>query len=101
MDPARVASIRKSLESKPTEELRRAFDNANAGTSAEEREALRQLLGERQLQGARPTLALATALLLGRGPRPWPGGRAPPGGPSPWPAWAWRFWGFCPGTCPT
>jgi hypothetical protein len=64
MDQALIASIRKSFESKSTEELRRAFEGEDkADKSPEEIEALRQLLQEREPRSYRVVLAVASAVI--------------------------------------
>jgi len=65
MDPALVASIRKSLEATPTEDLRRAYEGDKAGKSPEELEAMRQLLDERRAKRNKAAVALASAILMG------------------------------------
>jgi hypothetical protein len=66
MDQAQVASIRKGLESRSTEELLQALDAKDGPpTSPEELEAIRQLLGERRSKGNRAPFALASAVLFG------------------------------------
>src|SRR5438552_753010 len=66
MDQTLVASIRKSLEAKSTEELRQLGEGQDqAGRSPEELEAIRQLLHERRSRGTRAMLALASAAVLG------------------------------------
>jgi hypothetical protein len=65
MDQTLVDSIRKSLENKSTEELRRAYDGDKAAKPVEEIEALRQLLEERQTKGNRMLIALASAIIVG------------------------------------
>src|SRR2546421_435178 len=66
MDQTLVASIRKNLESKSTEELRQAYESTDkAARSPEELEAMRQLLDERQRKGNRFVIALTSALLFG------------------------------------
>ena len=67
MDQALVASLRKTLESRPTEELRRAYEQGGDKTarSPEELEAMRQILDERRRKAYRPVLALVSAVLLG------------------------------------
>jgi ferric-dicitrate binding protein FerR (iron transport regulator) len=65
MDQTLVASIRKSLEAKPTEELRQAYQSGDkAGRSPEELEAMRQLLDERRNKSNRVLLALGSAVVV-------------------------------------
>src|ERR1700720_609568 len=66
MDQALVASIRKSLEAKPTAELRQAYESGNKDPrSPEELEAIRQLLDERRAKSTKVAVALASAILMG------------------------------------
>jgi hypothetical protein len=66
MDQALVASIRTSLESKSTEELRQIFESGHkAGKSPEEFEAIRQILDERGTKSYRPMLAVTSAIIMG------------------------------------
>jgi hypothetical protein len=66
MDQARVASLRKELESRSSEELRQVSASGGAAAkSPEELEAIRQLLDERQRQSTRTILALVSALVMG------------------------------------
>ena len=66
MDQTLVASIRKKLEAKPTEELRQAYESRDtAGRSPEELEAIRQLLDERRAKRNKAVVALASAILMG------------------------------------
>ncbi len=66
MDQNLVASIRKSLEGKSTEELRQASEGAGrASKSPEELEAMRQILDERRMKGTRAILAVVSAVVFG------------------------------------
>jgi hypothetical protein len=66
MDQTLVASIRKNLESRSTEELRQAYEGGdNSAKSPEELEAMRQILDERRRKGNRAALALASAAVFG------------------------------------
>ena len=66
MDQSLVASIRKTLEAKPTEELRRSYESVDKATrSLEELEAMRQLLYERRTRSTRTVIALSSAVLIG------------------------------------
>src|SRR5215207_6341572 len=66
MDQTLVASIRKSLGTKSTEELRQAYEGSDtAARSPEELEATRQLLDERRTKSNRGVLPLGSAILLG------------------------------------
>jgi hypothetical protein len=65
MDQTLVDSIRKSLETKSTQELRQAYDGDKGGKSAEEVEAMRQVLEERRTKSNRFVIALASACIFG------------------------------------
>jgi small-conductance mechanosensitive channel len=66
MDQTLVASIRKDLDAKSTEELRQAYASGNqAGKPAEELEAIRQILDERGRIRTRTVLALSSAAVVG------------------------------------
>ena len=66
MDQALVASLRKSLEAKSTEELRQAFEIGHQSSgSPEEIEAMRQILEERRRKSTRATIAIGSAIAFG------------------------------------
>jgi len=66
MDQALIASFRKSLEAKSTEELRQAYEIGNQSSrSPEEIEATRQILEERRRKSTRATLAIGSAIVFG------------------------------------
>jgi len=66
MDQTRVASIRKDLDGKSTEELRQAEESARqTGKPAEELEAIRQILDERRRIRIRTVLAASSAAVVG------------------------------------
>jgi hypothetical protein len=66
MDQNLVASIRKNLKDKSTEELRQACEGGeNMNKSPEELEAMRQILNERRMNGNRAVFALVSAVLFG------------------------------------
>src|SRR5262245_37424819 len=66
MDQTRVASIRKDLDGKSTEELRQAEESARqTGKPAEELEAIRQILDERRRSRIRIVVAASSAVVVG------------------------------------
>lgn len=77
MDPNQVAAMRKSLETKSSEELRQAYASGDkAAWSPEALEAMRQILEERRQRSTKPAVALGAAILvaaLGAGVAWWQG----------------------------
>lgn len=66
MDETLIASFRKSLESKTTQEIRAAQESGQkSGSSPEQLEAMRQILEERQSKSNRFAFAVASGLGLG------------------------------------
>src|SRR4051812_32361854 len=66
MDQQRVAAVGKKLEAKTTQELlQTCASGASGGTSPEELQAMRPILGNRQRKGKRLKLAVVSGIVFG------------------------------------